>query len=110
MSKAKVESHPTTVDVTSGAISLMSQMKLLRHVLDCDECRATFAAALSSFSDSYCISLWMDEGLSERTANALVMAGILTLEDLRKTKLRRGIGRKGAEEIRELLANHKEGE
>jgi hypothetical protein len=112
MRSATSASHPTAAELSDGVISLMSGMKLLRHVLDCEECRLEYANAIRRFSDWYLFDLWREEGLSERVAEVLAGAGIYGLSELRAALQGKipGIGRKGAREIRELLDSHKEGD
>ncbi|HSS49161.1 MAG TPA: hypothetical protein VLX28_09450 [Thermoanaerobaculia bacterium] len=110
MRNAASASHPTVGELSDGVISLMNGMKLLRHVLDCEECRLEYAKAIRRFSDWFIFDLWREEGLSERVAEALANAGIYGLSELKATQRRKipGIGRKGAQEIRELLESRKE--
>ncbi|MFY9824620.1 MAG: helix-hairpin-helix domain-containing protein [Thermoanaerobaculia bacterium] len=112
MRNATSASHPTVAELSNGVISLMSGMKLLRHVLDCEECRLEYAKAIRRFSEWYLFDLWREEGLSERVAEALANAGIYGLSELKAAQRGKipGIGRKGAQEIRELLDSHKEGD
>lgn len=112
MRNATSASHPTAAEISSGVISLMSGMKLLRHILECEECREEYSNALRRFSDWFIFDLWREEGLSERVAEALAKAGIYGLSDLRAALLGKipGIGRKGDQEIRELLDSYKEGD
>ena len=112
MRSAKNTNHPTEAEISDGVISLMSGMKLLRHVLDCEECRLEYSKAIRRFSDWFIFDLWREEGLSERVAGVLAEAGIYGLSDLRAALQGKipGIGRKGAQEIRELLDSHKEGD
>ena len=112
MRSATSVSHPTVTELSDGVISLMSGMKLLRHVLGCEECRLEYSKALRRFSDWFIFDLWREEGLSERVAEALANAGIYGLSELRAAQQGKipGIGRKGAQEIRALLDSHKEGD
>src|ERR1700704_3961957 len=108
MRSATSARHPTVVELSDGVISLMSGMKLLRHVLGCEECRLEYAKAIRRFSDWFIFDLWREEGLSERVAEALANAGIYGLSELKAQRGKiPGIGRKGAQEIRELLDSHK---
>ena len=112
MSNATSASHPTVTELSEGVLSLMSGMKLLRHVLDCELCRLEYANAIRRFSDWFIFELWREKGLSERVSEALANAGIYGLPELEAAKRGKipGIGRKGALEIRELLDSHKEGD
>ena len=112
MRNATSTNHPSVVEISDGVISLMTGMKLLRHVLDCGECRVEYSKAIRRFSDWFIFDLWREEGLSERVAGVLAEAGIYGLSDLKAALERKipGIGRKGAQEIRELLDSHKEGD
>jgi len=103
-------SHPSVAEISDGVICLMTGMKLLRHVLECEECRLEYSKALRRFSDWFIFDLWREEGLSERVAEVLAGAGIYGLSELRVALQGKipGIGRKGAQEIRKLLDSHKE--
>ncbi|MFY9825081.1 MAG: helix-hairpin-helix domain-containing protein [Thermoanaerobaculia bacterium] len=112
MSPAKNTKHPTAVELSTGVFSLISGVKLLRHVLDCDECRAEYSTVFQSCAGWFICEFWVAEGLSERVARGLADGGILGVSDLKVAMREKlpGIGRKGAEEIRQLLASHKEGD
>ena len=58
MRNATSASHPTVTELSDGVISLMSGMKLLRHVLVCEECRLEYAKAIRRFSDWFIFDLW----------------------------------------------------
>jgi hypothetical protein len=114
MSLAKNTNHPTVDEVSASVISLINGVKILRHVLECNECRVGYSQVLKRCGEWFIFELWVGEGLSERVARTLVDGGILGLSDLKAAMREKekipGIGRKGAEEIRQLLASHKEGD
>ena len=105
MRNATSASHPTETELSDGVISLMSGMKLLSHVLGCEVCLLEYAEVLRRFSGTFIFDLWRERGLSERVAEALASAGIYGLSELEAAQRGKipGIGRKGAQEIRELL-------
>jgi hypothetical protein len=112
MSRAKNTNHPTVVEISDSVTSFLSGMKLLRHVRGCEECQLEYSRALRRSSDGFIFDFWIEEGLSERVAGVLAGAGIFGLPELKAALLGKipGIGRKGAEEIRQLLDDHKEGD
>jgi len=112
MRSATSASHPTVTELFDGAISLMNGMKLLSHVIGCEKCLSEYSEIFRNFSGDLNFDLWREQGLSERVAKALAEAGIYGLSELRAAQRKKipGIGRKGAQEIRELLDSHKEGD
>jgi hypothetical protein len=85
MRSATGASHPTAAELSDGVISLMSGMKLLRHVLSCEVCLLEYAEVFRRFSDSFIFDLWREAGLSERVAKALADSGIYGLSGLARS-------------------------
>jgi hypothetical protein len=106
MTKDSNRGHLTPEQIEGMLRSITSLLPQFRHILVCKICLTEFTAALLETSEELPPLVWRSQGLSTRTANALASAGVFSRRELegKEPDSIPGIGQRGADEIRKMLA------